>query len=154
MLKNERGSGLILVLLILSLIIIISSFIIEWYHTVTLRNTVETELTRALRISVDVSMIDGFRKDCISMLNPSIANNEFIDFLKGDLGLDSSYTKMQGDKAMYKLNFSKIEVKGSPAEFLIEGFISKRPLLFNVAKEIEIPFSIIYVNGRLEDMNE
>lgn len=154
MITDERGSSMAFLLLTIAIIIVVFGIVLELYHTVSLCNYVEKELNRALRLSVETSVMDDYRKDCILKIDSSKARQEFFDYLKCDLTLDSFYTRMDGERVLYKLKFSKIQVKDEPAEFYIEGYVIKPVLLFDISKEFKIPFSIKFINTRLESIND
>lgn len=150
MLRNEKGSATALLLLFTVIFLVISGICAEWYHAITLRNYVDEELTRALRLSMNLSIDDSYRKDHVSRALPCIGEDEFALYLRNYMGLNDSCEKFADNKLVYKICFSQINVLEETPEFDIQGVIIKAPLLFNDVGEIKIPFHIKITNTRME----
>jgi hypothetical protein len=75
---TDRG-GFIGVGLLLAFMVVISVFVLvcEYYRAFTIRKSVIVELSRALNSSIEMSIMDEYRKDHISRLDEDIANETF-----------------------------------------------------------------------------
>lgn len=148
--KDEKGSALPFLILFVAVFIILAGICIEWHHTVSLRNYIEKELTRALRISIEASMLDEYRRDHISRIDSYTARTVLHDYLKNTMNLDSTNAKIVNGNLVYILNFDEINLVEEPPSITVKGTIEKSPLLFDIKQNISIPFVIKVKNTRLE----
>ena len=72
----ERKSGSVNVFFILFIMafIIITAVTVEFYHIFTVKEYIDTELSRALNIATDYAMLDEYRMEHINRSNSEVYN--------------------------------------------------------------------------------
>ena len=152
--NNCRGSAAIFIIIFIAVFMLIFCICVELYHTVTLRNYIENELSRALKIAVGMSMQDEYRKDHISRIDAYTAKEEFEKYLQEAMMLDENNQRIVNQEVIYKLQVDYMDIVAEPPAISIKGSIEKSPLIFNFSKNITISYSIKVVNKRKVAENE
>lgn len=145
------GIGFICFLFIFFIITFIT---MEYYHIFTLKESVETEISRALNISVITATqdIDWINHD--SVMDVDIAEKEFMKYLKNEMGLNNSYEKYDSSGEFeYQIIIEDSELQSSPAKYTVSGQIRMRPATVrNILPErFDIPFKQSSSNIRTDN---
>lgn len=150
--KRKRGSANVFFILFLFVFIIITVVSVEFYHIFTLKEHIDTELSRALNIGVDSAMLDEYRIDHISMIDLTVAQNEFNSYLHTEMQLNSSNERYEGGKFRYKLIINNTVLANNPVVFEVSGVLRTKPVLLSglCPVNIDIPFKVKARNQRYE----
>lgn len=150
--KRKRGSSNVFLILFLFVFIIITTVTIEFYNIFTLKEHIDTELSRALNIATDSAMLDEYRMEHISMIDLNTAQNEFNSYLHTEMRLDASNERYEDGKFRYKLIINKTVLKNNPVVFEVSGVLRTKPVLLSglVPVNIDIPFKVKARNQRYE----
>lgn len=148
--KRKKGSGLILVMILVFFMITFIVTVGEFYRVHIMQQEIETHLQRTVNCAVEYAMGDSYRQDKIVNLNVGLAKNKFYKFLGDDMGLDSYNRKYRDGKFIYRLNFTSVNGTSNPAVFTVKGYASARSLFSFLIGEIEIPFNISSTNFRMD----
>lgn len=150
----RRKNGLVNVffLLFVFVFVIITVVTVEFYHIFTVKEYIDTELSRALNIATDSAMLDEYRMEHISMIHIPTAINEFESYLYNEMQLNSSNERIEDGKVKYKLIISDTDVTSSPASYRVSGVVRMKPVLLStlVPIDIDIPFNVKARNQRFE----
>ena len=116
----ERKSGAVNVFFILFIMafITITAVTVEFYHIFTVKEYIDTELSRALNIATDYAMLDEYRMEHISMIHIPTATAEFESYLHNEMKLNSSNERVEDGKVKYKLIIQNTNIKKQ------SGFVS------------------------------
>lgn len=150
--KRKSGSANVFFILFLFVFIMITVVSVEFYHLFTLKEHIDTELSRALNIATDAAMLDEYRMEHISMIDLTTAQNEFNSYLHTEMKLDGSNERYDGDKFRYKLIINHTILKNNPVVFEVRGVLRTKPVLLSglVPVDIDIPFKVKARNQRYE----
>ena len=150
----ERKSGAVNVFFILFIMafITITAVTVEFYHIFTVKEYIDTELSRALNIATDYAMLDEYRIQHISMIHIPTATAEFESYLHNEMKLNSSNERVEDGKVKYKLIIQNTNIKNSPASYQVSGVVRMKPILLSslVPVDIDIPFKARARNQRFE----
>ena len=145
--KKKKGSGLLLVMILVFFMITFIVTVGEFYRVHIMQQEIEMHLQRTVNCAVEYAMGDSYRQDKIVNLNVGLAKNKFYKFLGDDMGLDSYNRKYRDGKFIYRLNFTSVNGTSNPAVFTVKGYATARSLFSFLIGEIEIPFNISSTNG-------
>ncbi len=150
--KKRDGSANVFFLLFFILFILITTITVEFYHIFTVKEHVETELSRAVNIAVDTAMLDEYRMEHISMIHIPTAQSAFESYLHNEMQLDSANERKQDGKVLYRMILHKTVLENNPVVFEVSGVVITKPVLLSdfVPMEIEIPFKVKARNQRYE----
>lgn len=150
----ERKSGAVNVFFILFIMafIIITTVTVEFYHIFTVKEYIDTELSRALNIATDYAMLDEYRMEHISMIHIPTATAEFESYLHNEMKLNSLNERVEDGKVKYKLIIQNTDIQSSPASYQVSGIVRMKPILLSslVPIDIDIPFKARARNQRFE----
>ena len=150
----SRKSGSVNVFFILFIIafIIITAVTVEFYNIFTVKEYIDTELSRALNISTDYGMLDEYRMEHISMIHIPTATAEFENYLHNEMQLNSSNERVENGKVKYKLIIKSTDIQSSPASYQVSGIVRMKPILLSslINIDIDIPFKARARNQRFE----
>lgn len=150
----KRKSGLVNVffLLFVFVFVIITVITVEFYHIFTVKEYIDTELSRALNIATDSAMLDEYRMEHISMIHIPTAVNEFESYLHNEMQLNLSNERIEDGKVKYKLIIRDTDITSSPASYRVSGVVRMKPILLStlVPIDIDIPFNVKARNQRFE----
>lgn len=150
--KSKTGSVNVFFILFIFVFIIITVVTVEFYYMFTVKEHIDTELSRALNIATDSAMLDEYRMEHISMIDIPTAVNEFDSYLHNEMKLNGSNERVEGGKVKYRLVITDTKIKQSPAAYQVSGYVRVKPvLLSNLAPvDIDIPFKAKARNQRFE----
>ena len=150
--KRKRGSINVFFLLFLFVFVLITTVTVEFYHAFTLKEYVDTEISRALNIATDFAMSDEDRMEHISMMDIPTAKREFNSYLHTEMKLNGSLERIKGGKTAYKLIISSTTLENNPVKFEVSGVIRTKPVLLStlVPINIDIPFKVKARNQRYD----
>lgn len=150
--KRKKGFANTFFVLFLFVFIVITTVTVEFYHIFTLKEYIDTEISRALNIATDFAMLDEYRMEHISMIDIPIAKNEFFSYLHNEMKLNSSNERIENGKVVYTLVINKLTAENDPVKFEASGIVRTKPvLLFNLVPiNVDIPFKIKARNQRYE----
>lgn len=151
--KAFSGIGFIVFVFVFAIVTTLS---IEYYRIFSLKESVETEISRALNISVDTAMQDIDWIQHNSVMNTDIAEAEFKIYLTEDMGLNNYNIKYDSDgNFLYQLIIDDELIQRSPAKYSIEGNIRMQPAIirkfFPDGYTFDVPFSQSSRNTRYDD---
>lgn len=150
--KNAfSGLGFVCFIFIFGIITFIT---MEYYHIFTIKESVDTEISRALNISVDTAMqdIDWIQRK--SVMNTDIAEEEFEKYLKNDMRLNNSYERYDANgEFMYQIIIDEEDIQESPARYTVRGRIRLQPVTVRsiLPDRFDIPFEQSSRNTRYDD---
>lgn len=149
---NNKGAAGVLVLFFVLFFIIAFGAVMQWMQVNTVKENIDRELSRAVNISIDLSMMDNYRYDRISRIDSDVAKDVFYLYLFEELGLDSDMNRYIDGRLQYHLEFETINIIESPPQFTVEGRVLIDPIYFKdlLDTKIEIPVKAKAKNQRLE----
>jgi len=150
--KRKRGGTSVFFVLFIFVFIIVTTITVEFYHAFTLKEYIDTEMSRALNIATDYAMIDEYRMEHISMIDMPTAKSEFNSYLHTEMKLNSSNERIENGKVMYKLIINTTTVENNPVKFEVSGIVRTKPVLLAnlVPINVDIPFKVKARNQRYE----
>lgn len=151
--KAFSGIGFIVFVFIFAIIATLS---IEYYRIFTIKESVSTEISRALNISVDTAMQDVDWIQHNSVMNTSIAEAEFKKYLEDSMELNQYYERYDSNgDFMYQIIIDSQQIEESPARYSIKGKIRLQPAMirkfFADGYKFDIAFSQTSRNTRYDD---
>jgi len=148
--KSKKGSGIILTMILVFIVITFSAIIAEFYRIYILQQEIEYQLQRSVNCAVEYAMGDSYRQDKIINLDITVAKTEFYKYLITDVGLDSNNRKFKSGKLVYTLYFTIVGGTPNPARFTVQGKLKAKSIFAFLVGEIEIPFKISSTNFRID----
>lgn len=150
--KRKRGGTSVFFVLFLFIFIIVTTITVEFYHAFTLKEYIDTEISRALNIATDYAMLDEYRMEHISMMDIPTAKEEFNSYLHTEMKLNSSNERVENGKVMFKVIINSTVAENNPVKFEVAGIVRTKPvLLSNLAPiNVDIPFKVKARNQRYE----
>lgn len=153
--KKKAFSGIGFVVFVF-VFVIVTALSIEYFRIFSLKESIETDISRALNISVDIAMQDINRIQHKSIMNTDTARVEFEKYLKDDMGLNSFNEKYDGNgNFMYRLIIDEEHVQRTPAKYIVKGNIRMQPIIirnfFPDGYTFDIPFAQESRNTRYDD---
>lgn len=148
--KRKKGSGLLLIMILVFFMVTFIVTVGEFYRIHILHQEIETHLQRTVNCAVEYAMGDSYRQDKIVNLNVGLARTQFYKFLGEDMGLDSYNRKYKNGELVYTLYFSSVNGTSNPAVFTVKGTAKARSLYTFLIGDIEIPFDISSTNFRVD----
>ena len=151
-LKNNKGTSGVGVILVCLIIGLASVMIIEIFRYYTIKDSIDKELSRAVNMAIDTSMDDEKRKLHISSIDTDIAVQEFYTYLQNELKLDDEL-KYNDSNLKYQLHLNNINIQADPPKFEVEGTVILKPDLFSdlIPYDIEIPVKAKARNQRMDE---
>ncbi len=151
--KAFSGVGFVVFVFLFAIVATLS---IEYYRIFSFKESVETDISRALNISVDIAMQDINRIQHKSIMDTDIARIEFKKYLKDNMGLNSFNEKYDNNgKFMYRLIIEDEQVQRSPAKYILRGKIRMQPIIirkfFPDGYTFDLPFKQESKNTRYDD---
>ena len=125
--KRKKGSGLLLVMILVFFLITFIVTVREFYRVHIMQQEIEMHLQRTVNCAVEYAMGDSYRQDKIVNLNVGLAKNK-----------------------IYSLKFTRVNGKSNPAVFTVKGYATARSLFSFLTGNIEIPFNISSTNFRMD----
>ena len=150
--NRKSGAVNVFFILFIFVFIIITVVTVEFYHIFTVKEYIDTELSRALNIATDYAMLDEYRMEHISMIHIPTAVSEFESYLHNEMQLNSSNERIEGGEVKYKLIINNTDIVSSPASYQVSGVVRIKPVLLSslVPIDIDIPFKAKARNQRYE----
>ena len=90
LLKDQRGSVGVNVILIMLLVVFLGTIVLEFQRVMSVRDTLEYECQRAVNTALEYAMRDDYRQDGINILDPELAERQFHAYFTGFMGLSGS----------------------------------------------------------------
>ena len=151
--KAFSGIGFIVFVFVFAIVATLS---IEYYRIFSLQESVTTEISRALNISVDIAMLDLDRIQHTSVMDCDVAKDEFKEYLHDVMGLNSYNEKFDSNgKFMYQIIIDDEILQESPAEYTVSGRIRMAPsMIENFMPDgytFDIPFRQKSKNTRYDE---
>ena len=140
------GIGFIAAIFIFGIALFIT---MEYYHIFTVKESVETDISRALNISVTMDWVQHN-----SVMDTEKAQREFKTYLTEDMKLNNDYEKYADDGSFqYQIIIDKSDIQKSPAKYSIAGRIRMQPVTVRsiLPKTFDIPFELSSNNIRTDD---
>ena len=118
--RNEDGVTTIGVLLALTAIFVLFLCVIEFYRAFTIKQSLDAEISRALNTAVDMAMIDQYRQDHISELNPATAYDAFYAYLFDNMELTSDFKAFDKlGREIYVLDIERLDIDAAPPKISV-----------------------------------
>ena len=103
----------------------------EFYRIYTIVQNVDIELSRAVNIAVDLSMMDEYRRDRELVLDVDKAYESFYSYLHSELKLDGNHVfHDKNGKAVFRLEISDLAILAAPPGIRARAHIELRPTYF------------------------
>jgi hypothetical protein len=152
LIKDTRGYSNVFLLFFVFIFLIITTITIEIYHVYTLKEHIDTEISRGLNIATDTAMLDEYRMSHISKIDFTIAQDTFNDYLHDEMKLNNNMTRIENGKITYELIIQNVKLENEPVKYEVQGVIKTRPILIGklTSIDIEIPFKVKARNQRFE----
>ena len=150
LLKDKSGSMFVYVLIILTFLFSFSLIVSEFYRIHSIQTHGEYEIQRAVNISVEEAMHDSFRQDKLGRLDTARARQNFTNYLRQDLGLNTSMQMRADGRTVYTLRLDTVTATEDPPRLNVQGSIiipSAYPFL---SGDVEVPFNISSRNTRID----
>ena len=144
------GIGFIAAIFIFGIALFIT---MEYYHIFTVKESVETDISRALNISVTMAVQDMDWVQHNSVMDTEKAQREFKTYLTEDMKLNNDYEKYADDGSFqYQIIIDKSDIQKSPAKYSIDGRIRMQPVTVRsiLPKTFDIPFKLSSNNIRTD----
>lgn len=150
--RRKNASANVFFILFVIVFIMITVITVEFYHIFTVKEYIDTELSRALNIATDYAMLDEYRMEHISMIDIPTAVSEFESYLHNEMQLNSSNERIEDGKIKYKLIIQNTDIQSSPASYQVSGVVRMKLILLSalVPIDIDIPFNVRARNQRFE----
>ena len=145
------GIGFITAIFIFGIALFIT---MEYYHIFTVKESVETDISRALNISVTMAVQDMDWVQHNPVMDTEKAQREFKTYLTEDMKLNNDYEKYADDGSFqYQIIIDKSDIQKSPAKYSIAGRIRMQPVTVRsiLPKTFDIPFELSSNNIRTDD---
>lgn len=127
--KRKKGSGLLLVMILVFFMITFIVTVGEFYRVHIMQQEIEMHLQRTVNCAVEYAMGDSYRQDKIVNLNVGLAKNKFYKFLGDDMGLDSYNRKYKKRQTVYSLKFTSVNGTSNPGSITVKGYATARSLV-------------------------
>ena len=127
---------------------------LEYYHIITLTESVETEVSRALNISVIMATQDVDWVEHTSVMDTDTAKREFKKYLMDEMELNNNYEKFDDDgKFLYQLIIENSDIHKSPAKYEVDGQIQMSTVTLKniLPAKFKVPFKASSNNIRTDD---
>ncbi|WP_324824319.1 hypothetical protein [Sinanaerobacter sp. ZZT-01] len=149
--KDKRGDLLITTLAIFVLLLGMGTFVAEYLKVHGMHDHVETELNRAVNLSIKEAMYDSYRQDYLNKLDPDVAKDKFYRYLHEDLDLDSNFEKHQPGqkKYAYKVEIKDLEIDGENAKMKVKA-VANVPCVFVGLPDWQLPINVGSRNMRVD----
>ena len=150
--RRKEGLGNVFFVLFIFVFVLVTAITVEFYHIFTVKEYIDTELSRAVNIATDYAMLDEYRMEHISMIHIPTAEAEFNSYLHNEMQLNGSNERIENGKNVYTLYINKTVIENDPVVFEVSGVIKTKPILLSalVPVDIEIPFKVKARNQRYE----
>ncbi|MDO5577196.1 MAG: hypothetical protein Q4F84_08960 [Fibrobacter sp.] len=150
--RRKKGFSNVFFILFLFVFAVVTSLTVEFYHIYTVKEYIDTELSRALNIATDYAMLDEYRMEHISMIDIPTAKNEFNSYLHSEMKLNGSNERVENGEVVYTLVIKKLTAENDPVKFEAVGVVRTKPVLLSslVPVNIDIPFKVKARNQRYE----
>jgi hypothetical protein len=152
-LRKEGGFFTVGYLLIAFAILGVLLLISELFRIHTIKQNVDIELSRAVNIALDLSMMDIYRRDHELELDIDAARASFYSYLRDDLQLDRSLSYRDSDgKEIFSLYIQELTIQASPPVIKLRASIEFKPTYFGnmYFKYIRLPVKAASQNKRVE----
>ncbi len=149
--KAFSGIGFIAFIFIFGLVCFIT---FEYAHIFTVKESVDTDISRGLNISVDAAMQNIDWINHTSVMNTDVAASEFKVYLRDIMKLDSNNAKFTDDgDFLYQIIIDEEDLRESPAKYSVRGRIRLQPVTVRsiLPDRFDIPFSQTSKNTRYDD---
>ena len=115
----------------------------EFYYVFSVKQSIDTELSRAANIAVDMAMSDAHRQDRLSEMDAGAAYDSFLDYLYNDMSLTSRLeARSQKGEVIYSLEMKSVEIESSPPGLRATATVTLRPAFIGRAIPVPIRFSV------------
>lgn len=134
--------------------ICVTCLTLEYYHIFTLTESVETEVSRALNISVIMATQDVDWVEHNSVMDTDTAKREFKQYLRDEMELNNNYEKYDNNgRFLYQLIIENSNIQKSPAKYEVSGQIRMTPVTLKniLTSSFEVPFKASSNNIRTDD---
>jgi hypothetical protein len=125
----------------------------EMYRIYTIKQNVDIELSRAVNIALDLSMMDIYRRDHALELDPGIARASFYSYLHDDLKLDGSLSyRDSSGREIFSLDIQDLIIQASPPVIKLNAGIEFKPSYFGnfYLTYIRLPVRAASQNKRIQ----
>lgn len=153
MLRDSAGSTGVGMLLLFAITITTLLAVSEFYHAVTLRESVDAELSRAVNTAVDIAMSDAHRQDHMLELDAGVAFDSLYNYLYDYMGLTPRLEAFDSDgRLTYALDIDSLDIERSPPSVRITATITLEPIFFGRFTSVPFRFSVraSSVNRRID----
>ena len=148
--KRKRGSGMILTMILVFVMVSLAVTVGEFYRIHLLEQDIEYQLQRSVNCAVEFAMGDSYRQDKIVNLDVAEAKRQFYTYLLEDVGLDVRHRRYKNGKLTYQLYFTEVSGTSDPAALTVKGEAEASSLFAFLVGKITIPFTISSTNYRVD----
>ena len=147
---NEKGSMYMLIMIFMFVFIVSITFIIERNLIIIKADSIKRDLEQAARISINISMLDDYRKDEISRIDDVKGRKEFEKYLLEQLRLTPLNEKLNNNYLVYRVRIDELNIIQQPPAFEISGSMEINSIFFKEFNKLyEIPFELKVTNHRI-----
>jgi len=165
--SQQRGEAALIGLIKFIILFTILGFGVEFYRLQTYHSTLETKLEIILQDALELSVRDDYRREKISKITASEAEDNIYEILKLELNLDYNLCPLAPSLLQYPLVITDLNIiEGSFSyngsryyntqfpSIRIRGYTHQRiiliPFISEELKLVEIPFNIHIDNRRYD----
>ena len=129
--KSEQGNTTLGYMLASVALLGVVLLLLEFYKVYTVKQNIDIELSRAVNIALDLSMMDIYRRDHVLVLDEGVARDSFFSYLHTELNLDGNLVyRDEGGKEIFELDIETLFIQGEPPIISMRGSIVFRPTYF------------------------
>ena len=130
-LRKENGVMSLGYMLASLLILGIILLLFEFYRIYTIKQNLDVELSRAVNIALDLSMMDIYRRDHQLELDAGSAKDHLFSYLNNELKLDGNlrYHDSKG-KEVFELNIDDLFIQKAPPVIKLRVSVIIKPTYF------------------------
>lgn len=153
LMKDKKGDMVIFLCVLVVSTFGLAMLVTEYQKAFGMEDYLETELNRAVNISIKQAMYDSYRQDYSNKLNPSVAKKVFNDYLKQNMGLNDNLEKFSDHSRTheYQIKIKDMQIDGENATMQVEA-VAYLPTIFKGLPEWKLPMNVksrsMRVDGR------
>lgn len=163
--NTERGSASLVALVKFLLLIVVIGFGIEFVKIQAIQKTLNTEIEIIAQDSLEMNLLDEYRREHVSLVKEEDVINSFYDIVKVEFNLDNSLRPIERGLLSKKLHIKEITVNEGKytmgrsgnqntecPSIQIKGYTEKPIVLisFLTKYNVKISFNISVKNSRYD----
>ena len=141
--KSDCGFATLSYLLVSVMVLGLVMLLLEFYRIYTVKQNLDIELSRAVNIALDLSMMDIYRRDHELELDVGDAIDSFYSYLHNELKLDGNLINRDASgNEVFELVIDDLFIQGSPPVIRLRASILIKPTYFGNMYLSKIKFPV------------